>query len=100
MDSFDMAFSNKEAWEKVDANWRTGVEYIYAQMNSVFENYGVQSIGKVGEKFNPEFHQSVEHIETDDQSKDDTIAQVLQKGYKTKDKVIRPARVKVFGYKE
>ncbi len=68
-------------------------------MNSVFEEYGVQSIGKVGEKFNPELHQSVEHIETNDQSKDDTIAQVLQKGYKSKDKVLRPARVNVFGFK-
>ena len=99
MDSFDMAFANKTAWEKVDANWRTGVEYIYNQMNGVFEDYGVQAIGKVGEKFNPELHQSVEHIETDDQSKDDTIAAVLQKGYKSKDKVLRPARVNVFGYK-
>ncbi len=100
MDSFDMAFSNRDAWEKVDANWRTGVEYIYAQMNNVFEENGIKSIGQVGEKFNPEFHQSVEHIETTDQSKDDTIAQVLQKGYKTNTKVLRPARVKVFGYKE
>ncbi|MCX6757941.1 MAG: nucleotide exchange factor GrpE [Candidatus Nomurabacteria bacterium] len=99
MDSFDMAFANKTAWEKVDANWRTGVEYIYNQMNSVFEEYGVQAIGKVGEKFNPELHQSVEHVVTDDQSKDDTIAIVLQKGYKLKDKVLRPARVNVFGFK-
>jgi len=99
MDSFDMAFANKTAWEKVDANWRTGVEYIYNQMNGVFEDYGVQAIGKVGEKFNPELHQSVEYIPTDDQSKDDTIAQVLQKGYKSKDKVLRPARVNVFGFK-
>ncbi len=100
MDSFDMAFSNKEAWEKVDANWRTGVEYIYSQMSNIFEEYGITSIGQVGEKFNPEIHQSVEVVETTDQSKDDTIAQVLQKGYKTKDKVLRAARVKVFGHKE
>src|SRR5260221_10794349 len=37
MDSFNMAFANKEAWEKVDDNWRRGVEYIYAQMNTIFE---------------------------------------------------------------
>ncbi len=99
MDSFDMAFANKEAWEKVDANWRTGVEYIYAQMNSVFEEYGINSIGKVGEKFNPEFHESIEIVETDEKDKDGTIAFVLQKGYKTKNKVLRPARVNVFGLK-
>jgi molecular chaperone GrpE (heat shock protein) len=32
IDSFNMAFANKEAWEKVDENWRKGVEYIYAQI--------------------------------------------------------------------
>jgi len=99
MDSFDMAFANKEAWEKVDANWRTGVEYIYAQMNSVFEEYGINSIGKMGEKFNPEFHESIEIVETDEKEKDGTIAFVLQKGYKTKNKVLRPARVNVYGVK-
>ncbi len=99
MDSFDMAFANKEAWEKVDANWRTGVEYIYAQMNSVFEEYGINAIGKVGEKFNPEFHESIEIVETDENEKDGTIAFVLQKGYKTKNKVLRPARVNVYGVK-
>lgn len=99
MDSFDMAFANKEAWEKVDANWRTGVEYIYAQMNSVFEEYGINAIGKMGEKFNPEFHESIEIVETDENEKDGTIAFVLQKGYKTKNKVLRPARVNVYGVK-
>ncbi|OGI82896.1 nucleotide exchange factor GrpE, partial [Candidatus Nomurabacteria bacterium RIFCSPHIGHO2_12_FULL_40_77] len=32
IDSFDMAFANKQAWEKVDENWRKGVEYIHSQM--------------------------------------------------------------------
>src|SRR3989338_4481987 len=32
MDSFNIAFANKEAWEKVDPDWRKGVEYIYGQM--------------------------------------------------------------------
>src|SRR6185503_4276281 len=40
VDSFNMAFANKENWAKVDANWRKGVEYIYAQLNTIFEEYG------------------------------------------------------------
>ena len=36
IDSFNMAFANREAWEKVDENWRKGVEYIYTQMNTNF----------------------------------------------------------------
>ena len=36
IDSFNMAFANKESWDKVDPNWRKGVEYIFGQMNSIF----------------------------------------------------------------
>src|SRR3989339_1500254 len=60
IDSFNMAFANKEAWEKVDENWRKGVEYIYTQMNTIFEEYGVKPIGELGEVFNPNIHQPIE----------------------------------------
>ena len=48
VDSFNMAFANKEAWEKVDENWRRGVEHIYTQLNTIFEEYGAKPIGEVG----------------------------------------------------
>ncbi len=99
MDSFNMAFANKEAWEKVDEGWRKGVEYIYSQMNSIFEEYGVREIGKEGDIFDPTQHESIDTIETDDQGKDHTISKVIQKGYKMGDRVMRPARVNVYGYK-
>jgi molecular chaperone GrpE len=99
-DSFNMAFSNQEAWEKVDENWRRGVEYIYSQMSSVFEEYGVREIGKEGEVFDPNLHESIDTIETDNKDKDHTIAKVIQKGYKMGERVIRPARVNVYGYKD
>jgi molecular chaperone GrpE len=100
MDSFNMAFANKEAWEKVDANWRKGVEYIHSQMNTVFEEYGVKEIGKEGESFDPNIHESLEMIETTEKDKNHNIAQVIQKGYKIGDRVLRPARVNVFEFKE
>ena len=100
MDSFNMAFANKEAWEKVDANWRKGVEYIHSQMNTVFEEYGVKEIGNVGENFDPNIHESLEMIETTEKDKNHNIAQVIQKGYKIGDRVLRPARVNVFEFKE
>jgi len=99
IDSFNMAFANKESWEKVDENWRKGVEYIYSQMNTVFEEYGVKSIGEVGEPFDPNIHESIEAVETDKKELDHTIALVIQKGYKLGDRVLRPARVNVFEYK-
>ena len=36
LDSFNMAFANKDTWAKVDENWRRGVEHIYAQLNTIF----------------------------------------------------------------
>lgn len=100
MDSFNMAFSNKESWEKVDENWRKGVEYIYSQMNTVFEEYGVKPIGEVGEAFDPNIHQSVEMVNTNKKEDDHKVSLVIQKGYKLGDRVMRAARVNIFEYKE
>src|ERR1035437_5087733 len=100
MDSFNIAFSNKEAWDKVDENWRKGVEYIYAQMNTIFEEYGVHPVGVVGESFDPSIHQSIDMVTTDKKEMDHKIADVVQIGYKLGDRVIRPARVNVYEFKE
>jgi len=98
-DSFNMAFANKEAWEKVEPTWRKGVEYIYSQMNSIFEEYGVESLGEVGESFDPNTHQSIDVVDTDDKAMDHKVAKVIQKGYKLGGRVIRPAGVNVYEYK-
>jgi molecular chaperone GrpE len=100
LDSFNMAFANKEAWEKVDESWRKGVEYIYSQMNTVFEEFGVKPVGEVGESFDPGIHQSIEVVGTDKKENDHKVAKVIQKGYKLGDRVIRPARVNIFEYSE
>jgi molecular chaperone GrpE len=100
MDSFNMAFANREAWEKVDPSWRKGVEYIYSQMNSLFEEYGVRAIGVVGETFDPNIHQSIDLVPTEDKAQDHKVAKVIQKGYKMGERVMRPANVSVFEYKE
>lgn len=99
-DSFTMAFANKEAWEKVDTNWRTGVEYIYAQLKGVLERNGITEIEPLGEKFDPGEHTSIEAISTDDAGKDETVVEVVQNGYRLNGKVIRPARVRVAQYKK
>lgn len=99
-DSFNMAFANKEAWAKVDDSWRKGVEYIYSQMNTIFEEYGVKPIGVEGESFDPNMHESINVVETDKKELEHKIATVIQKGYKLGERVIRPARVNVYEYKE
>lgn len=93
LDAYDMAQGNKEAWEKVDANWRMGIEYIFSQFRNALEAEGVTQFGKIGDTFDPVLHESMEHVEVDDESKNDTIVRVLQNGYKIHDMILRPARV-------
>lgn len=95
LDSYDMAQGNKEAWEKVDQNWRVGIEYIFGQLRTVLENAGVVQYGKVGDIFDPTLHESMELVATADEKDHDKIMQVLQSGYKMHDTILRPARVKV-----
>ena len=100
LDAYDMAFANREAWEKVDKNWRMGVEYIHQQLIAMLANNRVVAITpKTGETFDPALHQSIETVATDNASEDHTIASVIQSGYKLGERVIRPARVRVFGVK-
>jgi molecular chaperone GrpE len=99
LDSFDMAMGNREAWEKVDANWRNGIEYIRAQFARVLEDNNVTAINQTGVVFDPNLHESVETVDTGDQTQDHTIATIIQSGYKIGERVIRPARVKVYQVK-
>ena len=100
LDAFDMAMNNKEAWEAVDKNWRQGIEYIHSKFLQALADNNVTAIGKVGEKFDPMLHESIESISVDDESKDHVIEKIIQAGYKIGERVIRPARVNIFEYKK
>ena len=62
----------------------------------MLENNGVLQFGNEAENFDEKLHLSVENINTEDEKKDGKIAQVMQKGYKNGDKILREAKVKVF----
>lgn len=96
MDSFQMAMANKEAWNSVDANWRIGIEYIKSQLESVFSNHGLTVFGQVGDIASPEIYTSIETVLTEDSSLDGKVAEILQYGYKLKDKIIREAKCKTY----
>ncbi len=96
LDAYDMAKSNKEAWEKVDQNWRVGIEYIFGQLISVLANEGALQYGRENDTFDPELHESIEMVLDEDKDKNGKIALVLQSGYKMGDSILRVARVKVF----
>lgn len=99
LDAFDMAMSNKAVWESVDKNWRQGIEYIHSKFLQALADNKVTVIGEIGDKFDPMLHEAIESIPTDDESKDHTIKSIVQSGYKIGERVIRPARVKIYEHK-
>ena len=90
VDNFERALSVKST----DENYQKGFDMIYAGLRSVLDKYEVKEIECLGIEFDPMYHQAVltDHI---DGKKDNEIIEVMQKGYTYKDKVIRPAMVKV-----
>ncbi len=82
------AFSDKECEEC------RGVAMVLRQTEEIFAKLGVSEIKSVGEKFNPEFHNAVMHVE-DDSGEESIVVEEFQKGYIYKDKVIRYSMVKV-----
>lgn len=71
-----------------------GVEMIFNQMKESFDSMGVFEVAKIGDVFDPNIHNAVIHID-DETVGENVIVEVMQKGYKYKDKIIRPSMVKV-----
>lgn len=71
-----------------------GLEMIIKQFLAVPEKMNVVALANVGDEFDPNFHEAVMHIE-DESLGENTVAEVLQQGYKIGDTVIRAAMVKV-----
>ncbi|WP_127532286.1 nucleotide exchange factor GrpE [Paenibacillus kobensis] len=71
-----------------------GVDMISRQFSQVLEQEGLKPMEVVGEPFNPEYHQAVMQ-EQSSEHEEGTVLEELQKGYMLKDKVLRPAMVKV-----
>lgn len=80
--------------EKDTPDYIKGIEMIVKQFEGITSNLGITEIAKVGDTFNPELHEAVMHID-DETLGENVIADVLQKGYKIGDTVIRAAMVKV-----
>ena len=91
MDNFERALNL--APDK-DDNMYKGIVMIYKQLEEALCSAGVTPIVCIGEKFDPNIHNAVAHEKVDGE-KENIIIEELQKGYKYKDKVIRPSMVKV-----
>ena len=67
---------------------------MFADFNYVLVKYGVTEINRIGEEFDPNLEQAL-LTDSDKERKDEEVLDVLLKGYKLKDRVIRPATVKI-----
>lgn len=74
--------------------YNKGIEMIVKQLLDLSGKLGLTEVGAVGDQFDPSLHEAVMHIE-DENFGENTITQVLQKGYKFGDTVVRPAMVQV-----
>ncbi len=91
LDNFSRAL---EAEHGDNNSLKAGVEMTYRQLFEVLSQEGLTVIEAKGQTFDPEYHEAVMQEETD-QYPEGTVIEVFQKGYKLKNKVIRPAMVKV-----
>ncbi|GAA3403609.1 nucleotide exchange factor GrpE [Paenibacillus hodogayensis] len=73
-----------------------GVDMIYRQLDQVLAQEGLKRIESVGAPFNPEFHQAIMQVESEEHE-EGIVLEEMQTGYILKDKVLRPAMVKVSG---
>lgn len=95
IDNFERALASGEQGTDV-TSYAKGVEMIFRQLEGVLGAEGLKAMETVGEQFNPEFHQAIMQVESDEHE-EGIVVEEVQKGYMLKDKVLRPAMVKVSG---
>ena len=89
VNSFEIALKNHKDKNK----FLEGMKLVFSQFYSTLEKEGLKQIDPLNEKFDPYKHEVIMHEKTD--KKENTITEVLQKGYILNDKVIRHAKVKI-----
>jgi molecular chaperone GrpE len=80
--------------ECADTGYTKGIQLIYTRLYEALKKMGLEPMDTVGKKFDPNQHQAIERVETD-QANDQTVLGEFQKGYNFKSKLLRPAMVKV-----
>ena len=96
LESFDMAFMNKEQWNSVPENWRVGVEYIHSQFVKILDENGLKEfVPKVGDKFDVNLHIAEKVLPVENETEDGVIKEIKKKGYIVNGKIIIAPKVVV-----
>ncbi len=93
IDNFERALNVDVTSNDVES-YQKGMTMIYNSLKNILEKFEVKEIEAIDKEFDPSFHQAVMQEEKEG-TKENIVIEVLQKGYTYKDKVIRPAMVKV-----
>lgn len=93
MDNLEKSIKT-EGDDEISKAWRAGIELIYRQFAEVLSKLGSEEIKTLGEKFDPNVHDAVMHVE-DSELEEGIVVEELRKGYKLKDRIIRHSMVKV-----
>ena len=78
----------------VDASWIKGLELSVRKLEEALGTHGLEPIEAVGTRFDPSLHEAVGHEESSEHP-EDTVVSELRRGYRLRDRVVRPALVKV-----
>ena len=92
LDAFERALAAHD--DPAYEDYRKGFELIYRQLRDALERQGLNRIEAEGKTFDPHLHHAVERVESEDYE-DGEVLEVLQPGYRLRDKVLRPATVRV-----
>lgn len=92
VDQFKSAFAHLPADQK-DSDWIRGIKHIESNLNKLLADYDIKEIPTRGAKFDPELHEAVEHVESDQE--EGTMLEQVSTGFQLAGKVIEPAKVKV-----
>lgn len=93
IDNFERAMATVPEGPETES-FAKGIQMIFRQLETVLGNEGLTAMETVGQPFNPEFHQAIMQVESDEHD-EGIVVEEVQKGYMLKDKVLRPAMVKV-----
>ena len=100
LESFDMAFMNKDQWNSVPENWRVGVEYIHSQLVKILDDNGLKEfVPKIGDKFDVKLHVAEEVAQVEKEKDDGLIKEIKKKGYTMNGKIIIAPKVVVGEFK-
>lgn len=91
LDSFDMA-AGSDAWASVSDGFRSGVEQVQSQLLDALKRHGIERIGRIGDRYDYSLHEVAGEMD-DVAGETGAIVRILRHGYRTRDRVLRPAQV-------